>query len=235
MRSEGANVESSLPSTRSSAATVGRHPTPTKRAAGRETMFRLRSAASELFFERGYHATTMREIALAAGVRVGSVYNHFEGKEDLLFRIAYETMEEMIDGGREVVGEHDTAPLKLRAFLRFHIIYTVDRKFQARVADDFLHVLNPQARRSVVRLRDDYEAILREILRQGGRQNQWIVDDIALIAFGIVTIVTDIRLWYRPDGRLGLDDISDFYTRFTLRALGDGDPSLERRRDVDAT
>lgn len=195
-----------------------------RRVAARATKLRIRAVASELFFRRGYHATTMREVAGAAGVRVGSVYNHYESKEDLLFSIAYETMEEMIDGGREAVGRAGTAREKLRAFLDFHITYTVERMFEARVADDFLHVLNPHARRSVVRLRDDYERVLREILEQGARQDGWLVDDIALIAFAIVTMCTDIRLWYRPDGRLALEDICDFYERFVLRALGDGGP-----------
>ena len=212
--------------TRSASTPGQRRPEAATTVTGRATKLRIRDAASELFFERGYQATTMREIATAAGVRAGSLYNHYDNKEDLLLSIASETMEEMIDGGRAAVAEHDDATAKLYAFLGFHIAYTGERKFQARVADDFLHILSPQARRSVVRLRDDYEAILRAILTQGARQSGWLVDDIALIAFGIVTMSTDIRLWFRPDGRLNLGDITRFYSRFVLRALGDADPTL---------
>src|SRR4051794_6980388 len=140
---------------------------PVSRPAGVRTKHRIRAVASELFFERGYSATSMRQIADGAGVRVGSVYNHFANKEDLLFRIAYETMEEMIDGAVEAVGDMADDASRLRAFIRFHTKYCVERRFQARIADDFLHLLGADARRAVIKLRDDYEQILRQILTDG--------------------------------------------------------------------
>src|SRR5947199_5300433 len=137
---------------------------PVSRPAGVRTKLRIRAAASELFFEQGYAATSMRQIADGAGVRVGSVYNHFTNKEDLLFRIAYETMEEMIAGAVDAVGDAADDASRLRRFIRFHTRYCVERKFQARVADDFLHLLSDDARRAVIKLRADYEQILRQIL-----------------------------------------------------------------------
>ena len=110
---------------------------------------------------------------------------------------------------------------RLQAFIEFHIRYCVERQFQARVADDFLHLLSPDARHAVVKLRDDYEQLLRRILVDGAESHGWKVDQVGLIAFGVLTMITDIRLWYRPDGRLSLADVSDFYATFTLRALGD--------------
>jgi AcrR family transcriptional regulator len=200
---------------------------PASRPAGRRTKLRIRAVASELFFEQGYSATSMRQIADGAGVRVGSVYNHFRNKEDLLFRIAYETMEEMIAGAVDAVGDATDDASRLRRFIRFHTRYCVERKFQARVADDFLHLLGDDPRRTVIRLRDDYEQILRQILIDGASSRQWLVDEAALIAFGVVTMITDVRLWYRPDGRLNLDDVANYYATFVLRALGDA--SVERR------
>jgi AcrR family transcriptional regulator len=191
------------------------------RPAGRRTKLRIRAVASELFFEQGYSATSMRQIADGAGVRVGSVYNHFENKEDLLFRIASETMEEMIVGAVDAVGDAADDASRLRRFIRFHTRYCVKRKFQARVADDFLHLLGDGPRRAVIKLRDDYEQILRQILTDGARSRDWLVDEAGLIAFGVVTMITDVRLWYRPDGRLSLEDVADYYATFVLRALGD--------------
>jgi AcrR family transcriptional regulator len=194
---------------------------PVSRPAGLRTKHRIRAVASELFFEQGYSATSMRQIADGAGVRVGSVYNHFANKEDLLFRIAYETMEEMIEGAVEAVGDTADDASRLRAFIRFHTEYCVERKFQARIADDFLHLLGDDARRAVIKLRDDYEQILRQILTGGAASRDWLVDEAGLIAFGVVTMITDVRLWYRPNGRLSLDQVADYYATFVLRALGD--------------
>ena len=54
---------------------------------GRSTTERILDAATVLFSEKGYHATTMREIASAVGIKAASLYNHFPGKEDVLHRI----------------------------------------------------------------------------------------------------------------------------------------------------
>src|SRR3954470_16087645 len=194
---------------------------PVSRPAGVRTKLRIRAAASELFFEQGYAATSMRQIADGAGVRVGSVYNHFRNKEDLLFRIAYETMEEMIAGANDAIVAEQDAAAQLRTFVSFHTSYCVERNFQARVADDFLHLLAADARKAVIGLRDDYERILRAILTNGAQTRGWLVDEAGLIAFGVVTMITDVRLWYRPDGRLTLNDVADYYATFVLRALGD--------------
>ncbi|MEP6872628.1 MAG: TetR/AcrR family transcriptional regulator [Anaerolineaceae bacterium] len=177
--------------------------------------------ASELFFEQGYHATSMRQIADGADVRVGSLYNHFTNKEDLLFRIAYETMEEMIAGARTAICDQQDAASRLRAFISFHTTYCVERRFQARVADDFLHLLGMDSRKAVVGLRDEYERMLRSILSDGADAREWLVDEAGLIAFGVVTMITDVRLWYRPDGRLSLEQVADYYATFVLRALGE--------------
>jgi AcrR family transcriptional regulator len=192
---------------------------PQKRQAGIETSVRIREAASELFFRSGYHATTMRQIAAASGVRAGSVYNHYQNKEDLLYRIAHDTMEEMVEGGTAAVDDATSPTERLRAFVEFHVTYCIERRFQARVADDFLHVLAPEPRKSVIALRDRYETILRTILTAGAAEESWQIPDIAIASFAFVTMITDVRLWYRPDGRLTLAEVVEVYCDLILRAL----------------
>jgi AcrR family transcriptional regulator len=202
---------------------VGQRPTadpPSRSQSGLATAARIREAASELFFQSGYHGTTMREIASASGVRAGSVYNHFQNKEDLLYRIAFGTMDEMVVGGSAAVGDGNTPTEKLHAFVTFHIAYCIERRFQARVADDFIHVLAEEARASVVARRDEYEAILRGILRAGIDEDGWVVADVAVVTFALVTMLTDVRLWFRPDGRLALSDVIQIYSDLAFRSVG---------------
>lgn len=162
----------------------------------------------------------MRQIASAAGVRAGSVYNHYENKEDLLYRIALETMDEMVAGGSVAVSKETTPAGRLHAFVDFHVRYCIERRFQARVADDFIDVLAPEARDSVVKRRSDYESILRAILQDGVTEQGWVVADVAVVSFALVTMVTDVRLWFRPDGRLPLSDVVQIYSDMILRSVG---------------
>lgn len=193
---------------------------------GRETEARIRAVASQLFFEQGYHATTMRQVAAQSNVRVGSVYNYYASKDDLLFRIAADTMREMLSAALDAIDPASAAELRLQAFIACHIEYCLSRQYQARVADDFLHALPDDARERVVELRDEYENLLRDILVAGEAEHGWNLLDTRLTAVAIVTMITDVRLWYRPGGRLSLEDVISFYSQFVLNALT-GSPAIE--------
>ncbi|HVC34357.1 MAG TPA: helix-turn-helix domain-containing protein [Chloroflexota bacterium] len=54
---------------------------------GEKTAEEIRSAALELFYKRGFQASTLRGIAAKVGIQVGSLYNHIGSKSDLLFEI----------------------------------------------------------------------------------------------------------------------------------------------------
>ncbi len=67
--------------------TVKEKESPTK---GETTRLAIEDAAIELFLERGYHATSMREIADHAGLALGGIYNHFKSKEEIFEGIIFD-------------------------------------------------------------------------------------------------------------------------------------------------
>ena len=60
------------------------------------TWLSIRKAAVELLYERGFEGMKLRELSSAAGLQAGSLYNYFSSKEELLFRLVTETMDELI-------------------------------------------------------------------------------------------------------------------------------------------
>ncbi|MEV0810436.1 TetR/AcrR family transcriptional regulator [Micromonospora sp. NPDC050200] len=74
------------------------------------TRDRIVLAASQLFAEHGYHGTSMRDIAAAAGIRPASLYNHFPGKEDILLAVGHRYFAAMWPALR-AAGEHPGDPL----------------------------------------------------------------------------------------------------------------------------
>ncbi len=183
---------------------------------------RILEAATALFYDKGYHATTMREVAAAVGIKAGSLYNHYPGKQDLLFRIAYGTMEELLEGGRAAVAEHAEARERLRALIVWHVIYHAERRFQARIADEQLHALEPERRAEAVWIRDEYTGLFKEILEAGRRAHGWRVPSVPVITFGIGGMCTFVDTWYREDGPLNAREIADMYADFVLAALEGG-------------
>lgn len=191
-------------------------------AAG-STESRILDAATVLFYEKGYHATTMREVASVVGIKAGSLYNHFASKQEILHRIAAATMEELLAGGREAIAGGAEPRERLRAFVRSHVVYHAERRYQARVADEQLHALDPDRQAAVIAIRDAYEGLLKDVLAAGREEHGWIVPDIPVLAFAISTMCTSVDAWYREDGRLTAEDIAGLYADFVLAALESGD------------
>ena len=181
---------------------------------------RILEVATQLFYEKGYHAATMREVAAAVGIKAGSLYNHYPGKEDLLFRIAHGTMEELLIGGREATAGAESPSERLRALVVWHVVYHAEKRFQARVADEQLHALGPDQRVLVVRIRDEYTALFKEILDTGREQEGWVVPSSSLITLAIGGMCTFVDTWFQDDGPLSAREIAEMYADFILAALG---------------
>lgn len=184
-----------------------------------QTDQRILEAATALFSEKGYHGTSMREVAAAVGIRAGSLYNHFPGKEDLLFQIAHGVMVELLEGGRAAIAAHDEPAAKLRALVHWHVVYHAEQRFRARVADEQLHALGPDLRARAVGVRDEYTQLFKEILEQGRDEEGWVVRDLSLITFAIGGMCTFVDAWYRDDGALTPAEIAELYADFILSAL----------------
>jgi AcrR family transcriptional regulator len=203
-------------STRSQAATETASSGPSARA----TDQRILDVATVLFYEKGYHATTMREVAAGVGIKAGSLYNHFPSKEELLFQIAEGVMQNLLAGGREAVAVGPEPRDQLRALVRAHVVYHAEQRFQAKVADDQLNALGPERRAAVVAVRDAYEQLWRDVLDAGRAAHGWVVPDTPVVTFAITTMCTAVDVWYREDGRLTPSEIADLYEELALGALG---------------
>jgi AcrR family transcriptional regulator len=185
------------------------------------TAVRIRDVATELFYKKGYHGTSMREIAGHVGIKPASLYNHFAGKQDILYDIAFGTMQEMLDGAQAAIGLAAAPDGQLRRLVEFHVRYSATNRLRAKVADDQLHALGEAQRSPVLVLRDRYESLLRDVLRRGVDQCGWHVDDIPVVTFAIATMASAVGVWYRDDGRLPADAIASIYGELAIRAVVD--------------
>jgi TetR/AcrR family transcriptional regulator, cholesterol catabolism regulator len=193
-------------------------PRPTN---GIPTSEAIRKAAVELFYEHGYEATSLREIASRVGIRVGSLYNHINGKDELLTSIMTGIMDDLLAAQRAVLREHKDDPLAcLRAFVDTHIRFHANRAQEVFIGNSELRSLPPKEHRRVVGKRDQYEKLIRgiiETLQQEGIAN---VVNPRLQSFAIVAIGTHVSTWYKPRGPMSLNDIVRNYTEIIVRQLG---------------
>ncbi len=183
------------------------------------TADRVLATAAEQFYERGYHATNMRDIAGAVGIRAPSLYKHFAAKEELLFAIAHGTMLELLARGQAAVAEAGDPETRLRRLIEQHVVFHCERRFEAKVADEQLHALGDEHRATVIKVRDAYESLFRSAVDDGAADG-WSVTDPALVTFAVTTMASSVTDWYRENGRLSPHDIAATYADFALRGVG---------------
>jgi AcrR family transcriptional regulator len=181
---------------------------------------RIEQAAVELFAEYGYHGSTMRQIARIAGVRPASVYHWYDSKEAILESI----MQMFLEGlTREVVGAVDrySAPVdRLSAFVWSHVVYHGMNRGAAFVTDTEIRALKGKSRAAIMRLRNGYEQLLSQMLRDGQSDATFAIEDVEVVVKVILLECTGVTAWFRPNGRLTLPHIADLHVDLVLASLG---------------
>jgi AcrR family transcriptional regulator len=179
----------------------------------------IRAAAIELFNEHGYEATSLRQIAGQVGIQVGSLYNHLSSKESLLYSIMTQIMEDLLSTLDEALAGKVGAPERLREAIRVHVGFHATRADEVFIGNSELRSLAPAHRKAVVELRDAYESRFLDIIELGIADGSFKVSDAKLATWSVLAIATSTSTWYRPEGRLELDGISQFFADFVLNGI----------------
>jgi TetR/AcrR family transcriptional regulator, cholesterol catabolism regulator len=197
-------------------------------AGGVRTADAIQEAAAELFYQHGYEATTLRQVAAKVGIQVGSLYNHISGKDELLRAIMSGIMADLLAAQKAVLSSHTDIIDTLRAVIDCHIRFHAQRARDVFIGNSELRSLAKKDRRKVVSQRDDYEQMFRDLIERAGEEGRADVLDARLQAYAIVAMGAHVASWYRPRGRMSLDEIVDVYTAMALRQLGVAESEIAR-------
>ena len=187
---------------------------------GEKTAQAIREAGTRLVWRNGFEAMSLRQLAAEVGLQPGSLYNHFATKQALLFDIVKEHMETLTERLDEALVGHEAPRDRLVAFASFHARYHMTRRMQVYVANSELRSLDPDNRSEVVALRRAYERRLEDILAAGAAAGVFTVADLRTTTFALISMMTGICEWYRPDGRMNQDDLVALHVDLVLRAAG---------------
>ena len=130
---------------------------------------------------------------------------------------------------------------RLTAYVANHIRFHIDRRHSTHVSNMELRSLSRERLSAILRLRTAYEKDLRAILRDGAEQGVFAVDDVGMTAMAIIQMITGVIVWFRPDERLSVDQVTETYLAMTMRLVGAGGDSnggiqgQERQRATQCT
>lgn len=181
---------------------------------------RLVIAAVEAFAERGYYATTTRDISTAAGMSPAAMYVHYASKEDILFaatRIAHEAAQAIVERPRLA---SESAAERMRGIVRDFTRWHAEGAPLARVAQYQLDALSVEHHAVIAALRRRTESLMRAEVLAGVKAGEFHPPDVAAAARAILSMGIDVARWFRPDGRMTAGDLADQYAELALRMLG---------------
>ena len=177
------------------------------------------STARSLFSERGYHATTVRDIARELNLQGGSLYAHIESKEDVLWELVNRAAEQFL-GAVEPIVESDAPPSeKLRQMVRAHVGVVADNLGHAAV---FLHewkFLGDGRRQAMAERRDRYERLYRRVIEEGMACGDFASTDSRMAATLVLSAVNWMPQWYKTSGPLSAVDVADRFSTLILQGL----------------
>jgi AcrR family transcriptional regulator len=174
----------------------------------------LTREAAKLFARKGYHGTSVGDIADALGVQKGSLYSHISSKEDLL----YETLREGAAAFHEAL---DTIPEdlpsteKIRFALRGHLRVVAEQLDVATVFVQEWRYLEGDRREEFVAERRRYEERIRELFREGRELSELRADlDENVAALVLLSAANWAYTWLQP-GR-DTDELADRFFAILL-------------------
>ena len=184
---------------------------------------RLLVAAVQAFAERGYHATTTRDISTRVGLSPAGVYVYYKSKEELLHRICQISHAHSLDAIRSAAARFPHDPVAqlgsvVGDFAAWHARYHIP----ARVISYALAALSPPHYDEIVGVRHQIDLVVRSTLEQGVAAKLFDVAEVAGTARALLSLTIDVARWYRSSGRQAPEDIGRLYADLAVRMVSAG-------------
>lgn len=179
------------------------------------------NAAVATISARGYHGTSVRDIAAAAGVSPGTLYNYFGCKQQLLVTLLCRAMDLLIRQSEQALETSPPDPLaRLDALVDAHVRVHAMSARESLIGNSELRSLEGGYRDRVIARRDTQQRLFDAVITEGVQAGVLVVDDVPVASRYLVTACTAVAAWYRPGGGLGVDELVRRYQALSRQLLG---------------
>ncbi len=189
---------------------------PSRRS--RLTVENILAESARLFNRRGYHGTSLTDIARAFGVTKAALYYHVKSKEDIVFRCYQRVLDLGMEGLDHAHARAASPEEELTLALRYYIKGLTDQ-WSGAVVLLGERALSPRQHARILRRRDEYERRIRDIIRKGITAGVFMPYDPQLVGFAILGAVNWILKWYNPGGERSAKEIAEVLSSYLVRGL----------------
>lgn len=179
----------------------------------------IREAAAQLFREKGYAATSMRDLARAVNLEASSLYNHIGSKAGLLRDICFENAQHYLDEMDRVERMETNADEKVKALIHFHIrMATEDITSIMAFNDEWRHLEEPHLT-EFKQLRKNYESRFRSILEEGMASGEFKSAHPNIVLYTIFSSIRWLHDWYKAGHAVTPEQLQRNMTQLLLSGL----------------
>lgn len=180
-------------------------------------------AAVRIFSERGYNATTMRDIAKAVGILPGSLYAHIESKEALLVEIVLTGTKSFQSIQKMIATSKASATDTMRAAIKAHIHIVAENPERCLIVFHQWRYLNTPHRAKAVAMRRQYAESFSSLVKKGIASGEFSSDlDLRIAVFAILGALNWTPEWFSNKGPEKAEEIGEKMVDFLLFALKHG-------------
>lgn len=181
---------------------------------------RLVAAAVESFASKGFHGTTTRDIASAAGMSPAALYVHHKSKEDLLYLISRAGHERTLQLVKDAVASSSDSVEQLLAVVRGFTAHHARAHTSARIVNYELAALSPEHLPEIAGIRRAIEEEMRRVVEEGVAGGAFRTSNPRMTALALLSLGIDVARWYRDEGEWSPEEIADHYCELALRIVG---------------
>lgn len=179
---------------------------------------RLLDTAARVFAAKGYHPTSMRDLARATGMSLAGMYYYVKGKDELLFLIQKRCFARVLAGAQEAVAEAGDPVDRLSRFIHHHITFFVRHMSEMKVLSHEANALSAGRRGVIDSLKRRYVSLLRELISaiepSGGGS-----PDTRVAAYALFGMMNWTYTWYDPKGPVTPEALARQFTQLFLHGV----------------
>jgi len=179
----------------------------------------IKTISINLFYKKGYFATSISDIAREAGIQKSSIYYHYSNKEEILFDILKTTMADLYENLEAQIKGVQGAEEKMRAAIQSHVIFHMERQKEVLISDSELRGLTADNYKRIIGTRDKYGRIFESLIKNGIKEGGFEDLDFKVVSYAILTMCTAVSMWFNTQGRLSKEQIAHIYSDFVLKGL----------------
>ncbi len=177
----------------------------------------LARTAAETFARKGYHSTTMRDLARETGMSLAGIYHYVESKDDLLYRIQRGCFEAVLDGAGTAVAEGKDGRDRLERFIVHHVTFFTAHMPEMKILSHEAESLSEERATGVLRLKRRYVDLLIALVREAAPHAVHL--DPRVGAYALFGMMNWIYTWYDPAGPVPPDDLARQFCDLYLYGL----------------